>query len=500
MPAEKDPATGRFVSADATATPAVEVKPAKTAEATAEKPKEQEKEKPASQDGDDGGPIGRYFTDFVSARKKPGDEKPKEDKPPEKAKTDTAPTPKKEVKPATPAKPALATAPIAKKVSEPLVDVKAVAREVAREILTEQEKPKAAEPAADPDEGLSASEKRKVSVLRHMETMQPEKYKGTAEKYKANLKKLADYAANWKRKNPRHDFDSDSPEHTEFFESNQLYQPWEDDDYDDARVDMVASKRVAEATKEANQRLSVFEKKQKIEDERPVISAHQTNSAIKFWEQAGDEFKGLVLPNGTPDYKRMAELREKNPHTFNEVLRFAEKLDVMVEQTYLLKTGLSHYNKDNATHRELSEFAMGKERELSSKPLEQRLNEKGQSFLPMAEYNATPEAKRGAYWTFNESDLAHLLAYDYGKQMRSFVAAEEEKFSKYAAARGLIAKPVGADPVKEEATSSDNPPATDDSKPESPSSTATPKLAASAETAKPTQEKGVNAWGKKFLS
>lgn len=492
---------GKFVKSDAANEQSTD--PKESQQAPVEKVEKPPK-RTAEQDAEVSESLSIFAGDFVTgnkAERKKVDDKskvePKADdakKDEEKAKTAAATT-------KTPvAKPAALTAESLASAVDKLVESKL--KPAAKDENKPDEKP------ADPDAGLDDVEKRKLAVIRFMEKLQPDKYRGVADKYKSNLKKLSDYAADWEKKNPGQKFDDEAEEHTEFFDKNELFQPWDDEDYTDAKAEMIAEKKIAEASAESNKKLSALERHNKVLESRPLVDKHQTVAARAYWKSIGGEFDGVVTENGQIDQAKYKELLEKNPDFLKTTIESAQRLDTLVEQAYLLKKGLSDFDSNKPEHKYLAGFALSEERRLMSRPLEKQVNETGQQFKPAKEYFALPNDQRERFWTFNESDLAALLAADESKKMKAYIAQEEEKFNRWAKAKGLALK---ESVLKEKPDEQEEKPAADkiveqiaDLKEEaeeekSPSSSASPKSATILDEGKAGQKSGLDTFASKMF-
>jgi hypothetical protein len=490
MPPVKDQATGKFVSAD----PNLEAELGKEQEATPAKATVKEPKL-------DTEAITDFASDFITG------DKPERKKAPEKA---------KEEKPAAEEKPKVpATKPAPKPAAKPELTAESIAKAVGEGVAQAMKatpkddgKPKEKEPA-DPDANLSEPVKKKVVVLRQMEKLQPEKYKGVADKYKANLIKIEEYKDKWEKENPGQEYDEEAEEHTEFYEKNQLSQPWDDEDYSDAKAEIIAARRVAESSAETNKKLSQLEREKKGLEARPVIDRVQTVAARNYWGQIGGDFDGLIQENGQLDQAKFKALQEKNPDFLNVTLESAKRLDALVEAAFLLKKGLVDYSQDNPAHAFLSKFAVSKEQELLAEPPDKQRDQNGRPFKPANEYYKLPQGEREAFWTFGEGDLAALLARSESKKMKQFIAAEEEKFNRWAKSKGLSAKESMIEEKtenkgkQEEFKAAEEAPVEKESEPESfrsPSSSASPKSATAADAAKKGNQSGVDAFMSDFLS
>ena len=500
MPAEKDPATGKFVSADAAAKPVAETTAAPAAPADAKKAVEAEKPKEPKEFTSES-PTSRFFEEFTRPKKEDAatKEKPKADK--EKAdKEKEKQAPAAAAAAAKPATKPAAAKPAAKPTPEP-VDVEKIIRSTAEAVtkaIRPADQPKKDEKTADPDADLSAPDKRRIEVLSHLEKTQPEKYTGVAQKFREFRAKLNAYSKSWEKSHPGQAFDATDAEHEDFYTQNNLYQPWEDEDFDEARINLIASKEAKAASKPLEDELATLRNEKKILESKDTIVAHQLNSAINFWDKIGDDYKGLVLPNGQYDAEKLKSVKSLSPHILETLLKENDHLDKLVENTYLIKQHTIPYDPQNPIHAELGDFVVKKQNEWAAKPQKAKLNQHGQSFLPNDEYMKLPPEQKKGFWTFNETDISLMLAEEKALKMKDFITREEEKFSKWAESRG-IKLPTKEEKAGMEAAGKQAPASTEDEEIEaSPSAGGSPKVAEVAKAAAKPAESGVKTFFKGF--
>lgn len=438
--------------------------------------------------------VQRFATTFLTGEKPPP-EKPetpeekaaRETKEKEAADKEKAKTAKTTAKPA--AKPARKPEPAKQLTGEEIAE--AAARGVATAM---QVKPADTKPAAPAGPELSDAEKRRVGVLEQMEKMFPEKYKGLSEKYKTGLTSLAQYAQEWERAHHGETFDENAEEHEDFFSKNS--PDWEDDDYTEALTEIKSEEKVAKVSEKTNERLSKFERAEKLREEEPKIAASTAKPASLFWKDHGEDFGAIIKEDGTVDAEKFKALQDADPVTFGIRLQAAQALDAEVRELYKVMNGLTDYDPNNQIHRAISSFADLKEQELAAKPHEERLDGGGRDFLPAAKYYKLSKEKRQDYWTFGVDELGALRAAALADWSKNLVKSEEEKLENWAKARGLKKADATeqAQPAKK-AEEEETPEPTGD-KPLSPSTSSESRMAAT----KNKDTKAVPEFGSTFLS
>ena len=410
MPAVKDPATGKFVSPNAQDDPNK-----KAADAPPDKKEEQV----------DTAGLVEFSRRF--AGEEPKDVPPK--KPEEKKPADK----KLEAK-----KPAAKPAP-AKSNTEAILERTAATLEKVAGQLPGAAKTKEEPDKPDPLKDLSPSEKRRVTVLKQMETDFPDKYKGLSEKYLTGQKSLQEYAAKWMKDHPDQEFDEEAEEHQDFFERNNV--DWDDDDYIDSFTNLKAEEKtksaIEEAKRETNSKLSELERRNQLQDAAPTIAKEGIAAGRNFWKTFDETLADVLRADGTVDSEKLTAMQKENPTRFKVATIAADRVENLTGNMYKLLNGLEAFDDKNEVHKKLVDFALTKERELMERPETDRRDQKGREFKPRKEYRALKPEDRDKYWTFNATDFGYLLAFDEASKAKAYLDAREEEFRQEAEARGI---------------------------------------------------------------
>lgn len=351
-----------------------------------------------------------------------------------------------------------------------------IAEAAARGVATALAPKKDEEVKKNEEPELSPADQRKVTVLEQMEKMEPEKYKGLAQRFKDSSAALKAYAEQWEKDHPGQEFNEEDAEHEEFFNKHDV--DWSDEDYTEAVAEMRTQKALEEERKKTNERLSVFERNEKLREAAPEIAKAQTQPARLLWGQFGKDFADIVDANGVLNIEKALELKKSDPLTFGARVQAAKALDVEVGELYKVMNGLSDYDAKNPAHVAIGNFATHEELKMQKRPIEDRMDAEGRDFLPAADYYKLSKTKREEYWTFGVADLAALRAADLADLTTKLITAEEENHKKWAELRGFKKGEVAAAPAQEAKVEDETPSEPDDGKPKGPSSSSESRMTA----------------------
>lgn len=304
-------------------------------------------------------------------------------------------------------------------------------------------KPSSPPPPAEPklDPGVAKT----LGVLEHMARQNPDKYgdpvaiKG---RYLSSRSKLAEYQAKWEKDNPGETFDEDADEHAGWMESNVF--AWDDDDFEDARIDMAAKRHAQqiadEKVKAINDKLSEFEKKEKLRESQNAIMSEQMTAAKKLLGEFGNEYAGVIKDDGSLDMPKLKALEDSDPVGHEIRANMWRNLDIEVAEVYPFTQGLKPWDPNNKPLANFAAFADQQEKILMSLPPADRVDDQGRQFLPAAQYRALkdrPGEQQSRYWTYSTRELCQLRAAFYAAQANKIIAQDKERLRKMAASMGI---------------------------------------------------------------
>lgn len=364
----------------------------------------------------------------------------------------------------------------------------------------------------EPESTESPEDQRRIKVLKQMEETNPKQYNGLAERYNSNLRKLREYAKKWEKENPGETFDEDDEAHKEFRDQLEKEVEYDDDDYFEAMADLKVAERLKnvkpdERSEKLEQRLSEFERKEKLRDEAPKISTVQAQAGNEFWNKLGDDFKDVVTESGQINPEALKAIQERDEDEYAVVVRAAQEAEYLAAETYKLDNGLVAFNSKDPAHEFLSQFAIAAEKRMAERPADKQRDSEGRKFVTKAEYNKLPPEKQAKVWTFTADDLNLLLARDYANKTKSKINEEREKFQRRAKKMGLIEEPVKPTPPSQHPFTRrlkaqqemPEPEPEDDGKPVSPTTPAVPRVAPIAASVGDSSKNPLESWVSRSL-
>ena len=301
--------------------------------------------------------------------------------------------------------------------------------------------------AAKSEVKLDPSEDRKIKVLQQMEASWPDRYKGISTTFATSMEDLRAYAKKWEQDHPGKKFDQDDEEHAEFISALESKLEYDEDDYIDALADLKIKGKGAPApdpkTEELNQRLSRFERSEKIRELQPELAKSGAEAGNEFWRlltlKTEDKIlEGVVGEGGAINMEVLQSIQSSDPDRFQAMVSAATNVESLSGLTALLDRGLVDFDAANPAHKFLSDFAMKSEERMVERDPEKQLNAEGLPFVSREKWVKLTAEERGRVWTFSAQDLNRLLAADYAKNVAAVLKSEEEKFQRRAKLKGLI--------------------------------------------------------------
>ena len=301
-------------------------------------------------------------------------------------------------------------------------DIKGIVKETASAVLEASRQPQAEpEPAADVEiEELNRSD---LEVFAELEASDP-KYKGIRDKYKSYLTDLAGYKRAWAKENPGIEFNSEDGEHEEWV--NGRMPEFDDRDFDNARIESRARKLVRESEGRHREELNAIKSEVAEGNMRGELEGGTNNSIAEVVQSVDSGYLKLIQDKGGEALEAADPIAH---HVLNDILGSNEKAIYELEK-------LAHpSNKfgidlNNETHKELIDYAMKKEKEISALPDSQKSHE-GKSFATTEEWMRMPEARRSSHWRLEPEHIKTMYVGDLGQQASERVKSERERFDAY---------------------------------------------------------------------
>ena len=300
--------------------------------------------------------------------------------------------------------------------------------EIANEVVKAGQKT-AMEAAKPVEPELTPKQKRDHAVLKRIEESNPARA-GVAAKYLDSQKKFAAYKSAWELEHKGEAFNPEAAEHEAFVSANEV--TYDQDEYMEALADIKAEERTAKAMEPITKKFETEEQQRKqqarVAELVPKIVTHQKTTALVFFNQMGDDFKGVLDDGGTLVVDKMKTLTDANPAT-KRVFGLAEQTEKFAGQVMAIAAGLAMFDEKSPLDREIFEFANKQEAAMQALPDEKRVNENGQEFCTAADYAKMNAAQRKDYWTLSDTDLSALYAVEKAAEAKKIIEDDAKEFN-----------------------------------------------------------------------
>jgi len=267
-------------------------------------------------------------------------------------------------------------------------------------------------------------------VFEQLESLNPNKYKGitkkAAEKYADFARKELAYAENWERNEQQRQiaegkfdpanppvFNAEDPQHAAFYNRNNPDVEIDPEDLEEARFEIKFNQR--------------FEKrvKPKLEEAEKTISNLKATPAAA---QSVDQFQGSLLStlaNGPVTPQSFKEWSETNPLEAEIAGQVQEQVAPVVHAASLLWDGAVAMDQNNATHTVAAQAFQRFEQTLDAHR-DQLVDDKGRSWLPLAEYSQLSPSKQRDFFTTTKDKFVNYLALEAAARVRDVAKNQME--------------------------------------------------------------------------
>lgn len=372
------------------------------------------------------------------------------------------------------------------------------------------------QPEKDHTAELTPQQRKRYEIFQHLETLNPDR-KGVAARLLKSIAEARKYAEKWEEDHPGQEFNEDDEEHSDQLDQLDAAVGYEEDEIEEARIDLRAEKKIAERSTKITERLDGIERAERARQNTEHVTKFGMEAGAEFWKDMGDDYAAVIdAETGRVNPEQVAALKTADPITFKIVAGAASASELAARTVFMLENDLTQFDPKDELHRFLTGFLTAKEAAMMQRAEAEREHD-GRQFAPRTEYANMTKAQRDRHWTFDADDLRFMLRKHFAKVAKDELAEEEQNFSARAKARGLISDDDethtagggergsvgGRSPKVVSRTASDNEDEDDDAvpgKPSSPTAPSSPKLAATKGAKSGGPQTAFERYQAKFLS
>jgi hypothetical protein len=267
-------------------------------------------------------------------------------------------------------------------------------------------------------------EKEEIELAKFAAKSNPEKYSGFDKKLESFFKKHNEYLDQKLGEDPHFEPDADKNEdYRRWLQANRPDIPR----HEKRRLEreLLIKRAKEEAVAEADARLQEVNNRLREVEIRPRIA----KSIDNFVEAVNS-----ILPEDIAASVKSGTLDEDLPLEGETVKQYLGLAKHAASEFLNLTGGLTKFDSKNPTHSWLGSF-IHEQGTLFLKNGGKELERDGKKFLPRAEYNGLPADRKDKFWSFTDSDVLDMLAYNAKTTVESAVAREREKYEKVVAAK-----------------------------------------------------------------
>lgn len=286
------------------------------------------------------------------------------------------------------------------------------------------------QPPRDDDEGQVADDyKRDYEVAKHLAATDP-RYKDAPQRILDEQTRVAEYASNWEARNPGKVFEPADEEHNEFYASIQ--RPWSDDEFTDARADMIAERKFASKAAKLEEKTKAIEER----DAKRELAARAGETintvAVLLAQNVDKAANDLIVKEG------FQKLQETDPITADALVEALDKLSPRIQTAILVDDPQQRIGFDarrNADQADWLRYLYEKEAQYAGQP-----DDRGRIFASRNEYVRLPPEQQARRWFLTVDHLISEMVADTVQEVKSRVEKERERGKKIASALGYVPK------------------------------------------------------------
>src|SRR5262249_50076168 len=146
------------------------------------------------------------------------------------------------------------------------------------------------------------------------------------------------------------------------------------------------------------------------------------DAATNFLTEAGEDFAGILNPDGSVNREKLEALKKAKPIESTIMLYAESHAEEIAAETRMIFDGLKDFDRNDPIHAFIEDFALAQEGRLMAKPESERLDARGRKFLTSEKYAALPDKQKKDFWTFEAEDLNALMGNHLAKEAKKKAA------------------------------------------------------------------------------
>lgn len=307
-----------------------------------------------------------------------------------------------------------------------------------------------APPKPSPTDALSDDDKRDYEVAQHLARMDP-RYADAPKIILDHVARAEDYAARWEAANPGKEFDATDDAHDEFFST--LQRPWTANDFNEAKIDLSAEKKLEKFKAEQNDTLQGLHQDQARMELAPQVDRKFNEVTGEVAMAVGEDVHKILTTSGWEG------LHKSDPITAQVLAATLDQLHPFVEAAIEIDDPRRRVRidvKGNQSHAHWNQVVSVGEASLVG-----QTDDNGKMFARRADYVKMTPAQQSAHW-YLTTDMIIKGAMDYAAEQAKTVAkANKEKLKSLGFVRQEpVSPPSGASPAPQGAANTHAPPPT----------------------------------------
>jgi len=280
-----------------------------------------------------------------------------------------------------------------------------------------------------PEDELPKDYRRDYEIAKHLAATNPA-YKDAPQIILNEHRRSAEYASRWEQANPGKVFDPDAEEHNDFYSS--LERPWGDEEFIDARADMIAEQKISvKAAKLEEKHKSIEEREAK--RELAGVAQNAVNTVAVLLAKGVDEAAhDIIVKQG------FNKLEEGDPITAEALVDALNRLSPRIHTAVMVddpEQRVSFDAKKNPDQAEWLNFLFEKEAQYAG-----QVDDKGRLFASRSEFVKLPAAQQARRWYLTADHLISEMTADAMAEVKERIEKERERGKKVAAALGYVPK------------------------------------------------------------
>lgn len=266
-----------------------------------------------------------------------------------------------------------------------------------------------------------------------MARLQPDKYGDLPKRLVAYSKAEEGYIRKWQRDHPGEEFDPESADHADFYETNT--PDINPRDFKQAERSIVKRQAIAEVQQEFQPEIEELRSAKRSQAVQPIMHRESMETLGEILGAINKDYAKLIEKP-----EKISELAQSDQLGAEVATQVADATIPLVQTVIALHSGVAAYDERNPVHNQVFRLILDAEDKIAAMGHADQVDQKGRLFARREDYLKMSKAEQARHWFLGQDEMLEILKGQARNRAGNLYKAQQTRLEAWAKAHGY-AKP-----------------------------------------------------------